>query len=345
MNILSADDFRKEIKKGLSGGYLFFGDEDYLKLNALNNARSSVCEEEAFAFFNDIRIDPLNLNADSLIDALAPLPMMSENKIVSVSGLDLSLLKAHEIDALCDVFDSLDEYPSNVLIICVTADGIDEGRLPKSPSVLLTKLTKNLKPVRFSTPPQAKLVAWCERHFEHNGVQCSDEVCHAIFARCGTSMYTLSLEIDKLSYYVLSKGRTNVTIEDVELVVCAVLEKEAFALTNSLLDGKASKALEALMVMKLNKVDPVIILAEISKTICDLILIKTMLLDGKSQFEIVNAMKPFKLAEYSVKLRIAGANSKTIDKLKRALELCSQADREIKLSGGYAVIEQLLSTI
>ena len=60
---------------------------------------------------------------------------------------------------------------------------------------------------------------------------------------------------------------------------------------------------------------------------------------------MLSDMKPFKLAEYSVKLRIAGANSKTIDKLKRALELCSQADREIKLSGGYAVIEQLLSTI
>ena len=345
MNILSADDFRKELKKGLSGGYLFFGDEDYLKLNALKNARSAICEDEAFAFFNDIRIDPLNLNADSLTDALAPLPMMSETKIVSISGLDLSLFKASEIDALCDVFDNLYEYPSNVLIISITADGIDEGRLPKSPSALLTRLAKNLKPVRFGTPPQAKLVAWCEKHFEHNGVVCDDEVCHAIFSRCGTSMFNLALEIDKLSYYVLSKGRTSVTLEDVELIVCTVLEKEAFALTNSLLNGKSDKALQALMVMKLNKVEPTIILAEISKTICDLILIKTMLLDGKSQFEIVNAMKPFKLAEYSVKLRIAGANSKTIDKLKHALALCSQADLEIKRSGGYAVIEQLLSTI
>ena len=345
MDILSADDFRRELKKGLSGGYLFFGDEDYLKLNALKNARAAVCEDEGFAFFNDIRIDPLNLNADALIDALAPMPMMSESKIVSVSGIDLSLFKASEIDAMCDVFEHLDEYPSNVLIICISADGIDEGRLPKAPSALLTKLTKNLKPVRFGTPPQAKLVAWCQKHFEHNGVSCEDEVCHAIFNRAGTSMFTLALEIDKLSFYALSKGRTNVTLEDVELVVCAVLEKEAFALTNSLLDGKTAKALEALMIMKLNKVDPVIILAEISKTICDLILIKTMLLDGKSQFEIVNAMKPFKLAEYAVKLRIAGANAKTLDKLKRALALCSEADREIKLSGGYAVIEQLLSTI
>ena len=345
MNILSSDDFRRELKKGLSGGYLFFGDEDYLKLSALNSARSAVCPEEAFAFFNDLRIDPLDLTADSLLDALAPLPMMSDAKIVSVSGLNVSSMKASDVDDLCDVFDNLSEYPSNVLIISIPSGGIDEGRLPKSPSAILTKLTKSLKPVCFGTPPQAKLIAWCEKHFEHNGVSCEDDVCRALFERCGTSMFTLAAEIDKLSFYALSHGKNKIEKEDIPLVTCSVLEEEAFALTNSLLDGKGSKALEALEVMKYNRIEPVIILSEISKTICDLILIKSMLSDGKTYVEIISAFKPLKVAEYTVKLRIAGANSKSMDKLKRALKLCSDADKQIKLSGGYAVIEQLLCSI
>ena len=49
MYVMSSDEFRQEIKKGLSGGYLFFGDEDYLKMNALDSARKAVCPEEAFA--------------------------------------------------------------------------------------------------------------------------------------------------------------------------------------------------------------------------------------------------------------------------------------------------------
>ena len=200
MNILNSDDFRRELKKGLSGGYLFFGDEDYLKLNSLISARKAVCPEEAFAFFNDLRIDPLALSADSLLDALAPLPMMSEAKIVSVSGLYISSFKPSEIDDLCDVFDNLSEYPSNVLIISIPSGGIDEGRLPKAPSAIFTKLTKSLKPVYFGTPPQAKLIAWCQKHFEHNGVVCSDDICRALFERCGTSMFTLAAEIDKLSF-------------------------------------------------------------------------------------------------------------------------------------------------
>ena len=347
MNILSSDDFRRELKKGLSGGYFFFGDEDYLKLNSLTSARRTVCTDEAFSFFNDLTIDPLKFDADTLLDALMPLPMMSEQKIVSVSGLDVSSLKASALDDLCEVFASLDEYPFNVLIISLPADGIDVGRLPKAPSSIFKKLSSVLKPVQFTTPPVAKLIAWCQKHFEHNGVSCDDDVCREIFKRCGTSMFTLAGEIDKLSFYVLSKGRDRVLAADVPLVVCSVIEEEAFALTNALLDGKSAKALDALAVMKFNRADPVNVSAEISRTISDLILVKSLLDDGKTAVEITSllASDPFKINAFKVKLYTAAVASKSMEKLRRALALCNEVDIAVKYSGGYAVLEQLLSTI
>ncbi len=348
MDFFTNDDFKREMKKGLHGGYLFFGDEDYLKLNALKNARSSVCGDEAFAFFNDLTIDPLKLNADTLLDALTPLPMMSDTKIVSVSGLDFSTFKKpSEIEELIEVFASLDNYPSNVLIISVTAGGIDEGYSVKKPSAILKKLSSYLRPVRFVTPPQGKLIAWCEKHFEHNGVLCDDDVCRELFRRCGTSMFTLASEIDKLSYYTLAKGNDRINILDVPLVTCSVIEEEAFALTNALLDGKSEKALQALSVMKFNRVDPVIISSEISKTISELLVVKSMLLNGKTAIEITSMLRPepFRLNDYTTERRIAAAASKSPEKLRRALELCTEADKDVKRSGGYAVIEQLLSTI
>ena len=96
MDIIKSDDFRREMKKGLSGGYLFFGEEDYLKLHTLNSARAAVCPEESFAFFNDMRIDALDLSAQSLLDALMPLPMMADKKIVTVSGFSSSMEKLPE---------------------------------------------------------------------------------------------------------------------------------------------------------------------------------------------------------------------------------------------------------
>ena len=343
---MNSDDFRRELKKGLSGGYLFFGDEDYLKANALLQARAAVCPEEAFAFFNDLRIDPLNLTPDVLIDALAPMPMMSDQKIVSISRLDFSAsTRSFNVDELVAALGALEEYPYNVLIINVPTDGIDEGNLPKKPSALFTKLSEKLKPVRFSTPPEIKLVAWCEKHFEHNGVECSDELCRAIFERCGRSMFTLVSEIDKLSYYVLANGRSKICANDVELVTCPVIEQEAFALTNALLDGKNDKALVALEAMKFNKVEPTIILSEISGTVCNLLLTKALLNDGKTYPEIVSALRPLKISDFAVKLYMSGAASRSTERLERALTLCTEADKLVKSSRGYDAIEQLLSSI
>ena len=342
---MNSDDFRREIKKGLSGGYLFFGDEDYLKMNALNNARAAVCPEEAFAFFNDMRIDPLDLTPDALIDALAALPMMSEQKIVSISRLDLSTMRASELDKLVEAIDALDEYPYNVLIINIPADGIDEGYLPKKPSAALVKLTKKLKPVRFSTPSEIKLIAWCEKHFEHNGVECSDELCRLMFDRCGTSMFTLAAEIDKLSYYVLANNRNKITADDITLVTCSVIEQETFALTNALLDGKNDKALIALEAMKYNKVEPTLILAEISNAICNLLLTKAMLDDGKTYIEICSALKALKISDFAAKLYMSGAAARSEQKLQKALDMCVEADKQVKFSRGYDAIEQLLCSI
>ena len=54
MEIIKEDAFRKQIKKGLSGGYLFYGDEDYMKAYAVNAAREAVCADPTFALFNDM---------------------------------------------------------------------------------------------------------------------------------------------------------------------------------------------------------------------------------------------------------------------------------------------------
>lgn len=349
MEIIKGDDFRRAIKKGLSGGYLFFGDEDYLKLHTLEAARASVCTDEGFGFFNDIKLDPVGFSAAALLDALAPLPMMSDKKIVTVSGLDMLSMKQSELDALYDVLAELKEYDYNVLIISVTNDGFDEGYLPKKPSKSFTALTKHLTPVRFDAVSGIKLISWCQKHFEHNGVSASDDVCRALIARSGSSMFTLASEIDKLSYYLLQNGRNEVSAADVEKISSLTITENAFALTNAVLAGRNEAALEALMVMKYNKVDPTIVLGEISRVITNLILVKSMLSDGKTPFEIAAKLSPlpFKLNEFTTKNHyIPAAKQFGDEKLRRALELCAETDAEIKLSPtGYVPIEKLLCAI
>ena len=342
MDIIKEDGFRKLVKSGLSGGYLFFGDEDYLKAFSVKSARESMCDDETFAVFNDIKIDALDYSAAALLDALMPPPMMSERKIVTVNGLSVNSLKSSEIDDLCDALEALSEYDYNVLIINVPSGELDEGNLPKRPSATLSKLAKYLTPVHFDAVTPARLVSWLGKHFAHNGVDASAEVCSFMIKYCGSSMFTLSSETDKLSYYVLAHGNKTVRIEDVKEVCRAEISADTYALANSILDGRSDAALDALSVMKFRRVDPVIILSEVTRVVCDLVSVKSMMDEGASSFEIASSLK---MNEYKVKVYMTGAANKPWAKLKRALELSEEADLAMKLGGGYAVIEQLLSTI
>ena len=343
VNLIKEDVFRKQMKKGLSGGYLFFGDEDYLKSFSLTAAREAICPDPTFALFNDVRMDSLTYSAGALLDALMPPPMMCDQKIITVSGLNLNGLKSSEIEDLVEVLEMLPQYDYNVLILSVPAGQMDEGILPKRPSPLLTRLAEHLTPVQFEPISGARLAAWVGKHFQHHSVSASPEVCSYLIEQCGRSMFTLSAETEKLSYYVLQNGRTEVTRQDVELVSVSELSTDTFALANAIVDGRYEDAMQALNVMKFRRVEPVIILSEVSRAICDLTSIKALQCQGLPSSEICAVLK---MNEYKARLYLAGAGNKSMKKLRRAVELCSEADLALKLSPqGYIAIERLIFSL
>ncbi len=342
MEIIKEDVFRKQLKKGLSGGYLFYGDEDYLKGHALRAAREAICGDPTFALFNDVRLDALDYTPSALMDALMPPPMMGEQKIVSVTGLSLSSMRASEIDDLCEVLATLPDYDYNVLIVSIPAGEMEEGTA-KRPSAILQKLGKYLTPVVFDSISGARLASWVGKHFEAAGVSASPDVCGFLIEYSGKSMYTLSFETEKLAYYVLQNGRTTVTREDVKHVAIGAIDADAFALANAVLDGRSADALEALSVMKFRRIDPIIILSEVSRVICDLLSVKTLLAQGMPQGEIARSLK---MNEYKARLYANGAAGKSHERLTRALTLCADADLALKLSPqGYMAIENLICAL
>lgn len=343
MDIIKEDAFRKQMKKGLSGGYLFFGDEDYMKAYSVSAARQSVCSDATFALFNDMKIDVMDYSAGALLDALMPLPMMSDKKIVTVNGLNINALKPKELDDLCEALSALTEYDYNVVIISVPATQVEEGNLPKYPSAVLKRLGEYLTPVHFEQVSGARLVSWVGKHFGHNGVNAAPDVCSFLIEYVGRSMYTLSNETEKLAYYVLQNGRDTVTKKDVLAVCVAEISTDAFTLANAILDGRSEDAMNALAVMKFRRVEPVILMGEVSRVICDLVTIKAMLDGGCSVPEISAILK---MNEYKTKIYAQGASSKSSAKIKSAMTLCAEADMALKLSPqGYIAIEKLICSL
>lgn len=339
--IIKEADFRKQIKTAPAAGYLFFGEEDYMKKFALDCAVEAISPDPSFAFFNEIRLDSFTYSPSSLVDAFMPAPMMADRKLVVLSGIDFNAMRSSEVDALCQSLESLADYDYNTLIINASADRLDGGNMPKKPSQIVQRLGEYLVPVYFEKNSPARLSAWVAKHFEHSGTTASPDVCALLIERCGRDMFNLATETDKLAYYVLSKGRNTVTREDVLEIAIPVSEHDTFAFTNAIGARRRDEALDILRDMKGRRLEPVMIIGEITKTVCDMLSIATLRSDGLTQREIADALS---MNEYRVGIMMRTLPDEQM--CRRMLSLCHDADLEIKQwRDGFSVLERLICTI
>ena len=345
LNILKEADFRKELKTAPTGGYLFFGEEDYMKSASIRMARQSVAEAgPAAAAFDDVRLDGLDFTPAALLDAMAVPPMGGSRKIITVTGLNFNTLRAADLDKLCEALGEIADYPYNLVIFSAAADALDSGTLPKKPSELLTTLGEYLRPVYFERNTPAKLAGWVQKHYLHNGVKASPDVCQFTVEYCGRNMFTLSGEIDKISFYVLAKGRDTAEEADIRTAAIPAMEYDAFAFTNAIMERRRADALDILTDLKLRRVEPLYILSEVSRVICDLLAIRTMSDGGRTAAEISSTLK---MHEYRVGLYLKQARKVDTALLRNAVTACQAADRALKRSAtdGYGIIERVICTL
>ena len=345
LTILKEADFRKALKTAPTGGYLFFGEEDYMKSAAIRMARESVtAADPAMAAFNDIRLDGLDFTPAALLDAMTVPPMGAERKIITVTGLNLSTLRAADMDKLCEALSEIPDYPYNLVILSAAADTFDPGNLPKKPSEALTTFAEYLTPVWFERNTPAKLAGWVQKHYLHGGVQAEPRLCQFTIEYCGRNMFTLANEVDKVACYIRAHGRDTLTEADIRAAAIPAMEYDAFAFTNAIMERRRADALEILSDLKLRRVEPLYILSEVSRVVCDLIAVRTMADGGQTAQEIGSALK---MHEYRVGLYLKQARKTDLPLLKRAVTAAEAADRALKSSGGdgYGVIERLICSL
>ncbi|MBQ7337088.1 MAG: DNA polymerase III subunit delta [Clostridia bacterium] len=340
LTILKDADFRKEIKNTPAAGYLLFGEEDYLKNIGIEFARETLCPDQTTRAFNEIILDALDFTPERLLDALGSLPMLADRKIIVLRGLNFTAMRQSEIDALCAVLEQLPEYDYNTLLIPVAAGAIDEGYLPKRPSALLSRLGELLHTVQYERCTPAKLMGWVGRHFAHNGVEASPELCAKVIDVCGRNMHTLATEIDKISYYARAHGRELLTEQDITAAACVTMEFDAFAFANALTDRNHALALSILSDMKFRRVEPTVILGEVIRVSCDLLAIRRMSTEGRTVAEMAKVLS---MHEYKVGLYTKSASRRSIEELQATVAACAEADTALKLSPqGYTVLERLI---
>lgn len=340
---MTESDFRQELKR-LSGGYLFFGDEDYLKYSYSKEVKKQLLDG-TFDEFNHIILYGEDFSPSALINAMATLPMMADKKLVEVRGVDFKSLKKDEWEELTDVLSHVNEYDHTVLIIRADSSLFDAGRLPSRPSEMYKSLTKHLKPVELSFPQGGRLRTWIQRHFAKGKVSIEDDICDYLVEVCGHDMWVLSNEISKLCAYSLQNGIGTVSKEIIDTVCCKTVEYDDFQLTNALLEGKRSLVFDTLKRQKLNHEPPNLILYSVIRMYTEMYAVMRLARAGLSKDKISSALK---IHEFKVGKYLARISKMSPQRIERSLELCRDADISSKSASnltGYTSVERLISML
>lgn len=338
---MTQNDLKARLKSGeLAGAYIIAGEEDYLKRYYLDRIVEAACPDETFAPFNRQLFDGADVEIANIREALIAPPMMADYKIVEWRYPDLEHATERERTALCELADSISDYPYAILILFADMDGLDPGT-QKRPSRLAARLGKSFSLINFEKSTDAQLVAWLKRHFDAEGIAAEPAVLSALIFRAGHSMQVLKNEVDKLVAYLKANSLPRLTAEAVELVAAPTLECDAFALSSAITDKNRAQAFLALADMRLRRVEPGAVLATLLRAFSELVAVALLLEEGMNAEAIE---KQLGWNSYKIKLSIRSASRWGAARLAEAKERLRHLDGESKSGGaaGYKMLEMFV---
>ena len=312
----------QELKKLKEGGpqrlYLMYGPEDYLREQFLL-ALKNVCIPEGEDSFSFKRLDGPELDGTELAEAIDAVPFMTERSFVEVRGVDINKLK--NADEYIKILSDIPDYCTVAFV--QSAQFEPDGRL---------KLIKAMKEkgceLRFTQQSQGQLVDWISRRFAAAGKSVDFEAVQRLIFISGDLMNKLIPEIEKVAAYAKN---SRVTVSDVEAVAHHIPEAVVFSLSDQIARRNYERAAETLAELLSDKNnEPIALIALLGTQMRKLYAARIALEDGLGMKYIMDtcAIK----YDFLAKNLAYSARGFTRPQLRRAIELCAEADYMMKSS-------------
>lgn len=311
-------ELRRLKQQGPARLYLLWGPEDYLREQYLQQLKA-VCLPEGEDSFSYKRMDGPELDYMVLQNALDAMPFMTERTLVEIRDADLNKLK--EPEKLIKILSDIPDYCTVVFV--QSAQYELDGRL---------KLIKGLKgmatELKFTQASQGMLIDWIIRRFAAAGKSVELDAAQRLIFISGDLMSGLIPEIEKVAAY--TKG-DKVTVADVEAVANHIPEAIIFDMTDNISQKKYNIALSILAELLADKNnEPIPMLAMLGLQMRKLYTARLAIekqLGAKFVMEVCSMKQ-----EFIANKLIASARGFTLPQLKRAVELCAEADYQMKSS-------------
>jgi DNA polymerase-3 subunit delta len=184
--------------------YLFEGEEDYLKEEALKKLKERIILSD-YEDFNYEKLSALNVPAIQIIESLSTLPFKGPHRLVVVDAVD----KWSEKDQRT-LASYLENPVKSSCLVCL-AEKFDRRRK------LYQKFQKNGRIVSFYPLWDEEIIDWIQQQIEKEGKEIDPKALICLKERIGNDLQSLNQEIEKL--IIFTHPAHLIEKEDVEKAV------------------------------------------------------------------------------------------------------------------------------
>ncbi len=317
---LSVSELKSRLRDHPIGAFAFWGPEELLKQFYLQKFITLI-EKEGSADFNLARLDfNRDRTVSDLIDEMQILPFGGEKRLVVCRGLCPTKISDSDLKRFLAALE--DSYPHLILILYLEEEefGTDKGHFSNKKALALAG---KINFVSFPLQTERVLLPWSKKILDKDGLSSSDKVLRELFRLCGNRMQIIRGELEKISAYLISQNRNEVTLDDVTLFSQDTTEFATYNLCDALLGGSVSAVEKILSNLKRQEVEPVLIAAWVSRTLTNALLISegARMEDCKK----ATALLPWQFDRYRNSLY--GVKR---ENLKRVMLMCLELDRKLK---------------
>ncbi len=315
MNYLDVFD---EIKKGgISGVYLFYGDEEYVKEQAIAQIIKSFFPH-GMQEFNLHVIDAQTKDAKDIINACDTLPFMVSKKLVIVKDFPITAAKKQSMQT-DKLIDYLSRVPPTTCLIF-----FNRGQIDMRVSIFAA-IKKHGKTVDFShlkpEDTQKWLTGALRKHSKRMDSACMQYMIHLV----GNRIADLNNEVLKLIAY--AKDEDSIQTEDIDAIAVPNHEYSAFQLLDCIGRRDVGGSIALLNKLIAQGEHPVSLLAMTAKQLRMILHCCCLREEG-----ISDAQMSKKIAghPFAVKKCIEQSRYFTTEKIKAGIRFCLETDYGIK---------------
>ena len=208
--------------------YLFTGDDDYLKKEAVQKLKEALFQD-GNEVFNFNAYDAEKCDIREVIDTLRSAPFVSGKRLVLLKHID---------SATKDAQEAIAEYaknPSNNA--CLVLESDKEELLGD----FHQKIQKCAREISFTAPKGNRVISWIQKELKARGKAIRYDAASLLKELKDDDVNALRCEIDKLVAYV--GKRSSILKEDVEEIVGSSASRSVFEFVHALSRKDAKEAL------------------------------------------------------------------------------------------------------